>query len=162
MLAALIRNHGKLWHSTPRVGAFQRGPSPFTLYFGHRIGPQGPLTPPSLHLHLTNCTLSHNTLSAFNYCLDVSGLKATHSIGSLCVHVYAVSRLKCAVCPLYDGWSIEGSAEFHSTLSPCSSRITHHWPVTTSDPQTCFRSANGLKRATRKHRECVGAVTGSV
>lgn len=50
----------------------------------------GPPYPVSLYLHLTNCPLSHNTLSAFNYCLEVSGLRVTHSIGSLWVRVCSV------------------------------------------------------------------------
>ena len=121
-----------------------------------------------LYLHLTNCTLSYNTLSAFNYCLEVSGLRVAHSSGSPCVHVCTVcqrtrvSRLKCAECPLYDGRGIEGSAEFHCTFSPCSSRITHPWPATLSAARTCFRSVNRSQEATRKPRECVGGVIARV
>lgn len=117
--------------------------------------------PVSLYRHLTNCTLSHNTLSAFNYCLEVSGSEVTHSIGSLCVHAW-VSQLNVAARPLCDSWSIEGSVEFRSAFSPRSSRIAHPWPATTSAPVTCFRSANGLLGATEKRSESVRAVITSV
>lgn len=146
---------------------FSMAPNLRGLFWTSHWSPRSPY-PMSLYLHPTNCTLSHNTLSAFNYCLEVSGLRVAHSFWSLCVHVCAVcvctwlSRLKCAECPLYDGRSIEGSAEFHGAFSPCSSRIAHPWPATTSAPRTHFRRANGSQGATGKHRECVGAVIASV
>lgn len=80
---------------------------------------------------------------------------------AVCVRASSVSTLH-AECPLYDDWRIEGSAEFHNTFSPCSSRIAHPWPATTSAPLTRFKSANGLRGATGKHGECVGAVIASV
>lgn len=141
---------------------FSMAPNLQGLFWTSHWSPRSPYSV-SLYLHLTNCTLSHNTLSAFNYCLEVSGLRVTHSVGSLWVHVCACMcacasvSAQCAECPLYDDWSIEGSAEFRSTFSPCSSRIAHPWPATTSAPRTCFRSANGLRGATGKHRECVGS-----
>lgn len=89
----------------------------------------------SLHLDLTNCSPSHNTLSAFNYCLEVSGLRVRHSTGSLCGSVGAACvrvSIECAECPLYDDWGIEGSAEFHCAFSFFTPPllITHCTPLT--------------------------------
>lgn len=65
---------------------FSAAPNLQGLFWTSRRPPRPPYRVP-LHLHLTNCALSHNTLSAFNYCLEVSGLKVTHSVCSACVHV---------------------------------------------------------------------------
>lgn len=73
-------------------GCFSAWPLISVVYFRLALVPTVPYTV-SLCLHLTNCALSHNTPSAFNYCLKVSGLRVTHSTGSLlgsvsaaCVH----------------------------------------------------------------------------
>ncbi len=77
---------------------FSMAPNLQGLFWTSHWSPRPPY-PVSLYLHLTNCTLSHNTLSAFNYCLEVSGLRVTHSVGSLCVHVCAV-RVRARVSRL--------------------------------------------------------------
>lgn len=113
----------------------------------------------SLHLDLTNCSPSHNTLSAFNYCLEVSGLRVTHSTGSLCGSVGAACvrvSIECAECPLYDDWGIEGSAEFHCAFSFFSTNpppaLAHHVLHTLDPPlhRPRFRSANGFARSLRE------------
>lgn len=92
------------------------------VYFGWALVPTVPLTL-SLCLHPTNCELSLNTLSAFNYCLRVLGSGVVHSVGSVrgsasvaCVHVQLVRFNVQNV--LYHEWSIERSAEFHRTPPP--------------------------------------------
>lgn len=87
MLAALIKNHGKLWHSCTSVGAFQQVPNLRGLFWTSHWTPRPPYPCVSLCLHLTNCALSHNTLSAFNYCLEVSGLRVAFHWESLCAFV---------------------------------------------------------------------------
>lgn len=121
------------------------------------IGLRGLLYATSLHLDLTNCSPSHNTLSAFNYCLEGSGLRVTHSTGSLrgsvgaaCVRV----SIECAECPLYDDRGIEGSAEFHCAfsffISPPPTLITY---CTASTPvQMASRAASG--KVPRVCRSC--------
>lgn len=125
------------------------------------IGLRGLLYATSLHLDLTNCSPSHNTLSAFNYCLEGSGLRVTHSTGSLCGSVGAACvrvSIECAECPLYDDRGIEGSAEFHCAFSffisppPRSSRIAQPRP-----------QCKWLReQPPGKYHECAGAVIVSV
>ena len=179
MLAAFIKKKKKkkskkeTWQAVTflhKCGCFSAWPLISKVYFGRPIGPRGPFTPVSFYLHLTNCTLSHNTLSAFNYCLEVSRSRVTHSTGSLCVRVCAV--WPCAwlsppgaphvLCRTARG--VEGCAEFLFTFSSRSSRTAHPSPAppeSTSGPRTCFRSANGLPRATGTPGERDGAaITG--
>lgn len=128
----------KSWHAVTflhKCGRFSARPLISQVYFGHALVPEVPFYSTSLHLDLTNCSPSHNTLSAFNYCLEVSGSRVTHSTGSLCGSVGAACvrvSIECAECPLYDDRGIEGSAEFHCAFSffyplapPRSSRIAH-------------------------------------
>lgn len=162
MLAALVQNHGKLWHSSRSAGALKhRHPPPLIskVYFGHRIGPQGPL-PPS-YLHLTNCTLSHNTLLAFNYCLEVSRSGVTHSSGSsfvcMCVSHMCVrdgldsdgQKVLCVAAR-----ALRGGLNSAGTLSDTVDLQLHQplWPVL------------GVQMAREEETlgECVGGVIASV
>lgn len=125
------------------------------VYFWNALVPKVPYLM-SLHLHLTNCTLSYNTLSAFNYCLELSGLRVTHSIGSLCgcvraecVHV-RVSRLNVPNVICITTGVLKVVLNSTALFPPCPSRITHPWPATTSASLTCFRGANGLQGASGK------------
>lgn len=146
---------------------FSMAPNLPGLFWTPHRSPRPPY-PVSLYLHLTNCTLSHNTLSAFNYCLEVSGLRVTHSTGSLRVQVCAVMSVRDCLDSMRSVsfvWRLEYWGKCwipQHFFSPCSSRIAPPWPATTSAPQTCFRSANGLLGATGKRGECVGAVITSV
>lgn len=122
------------------------------VYFGRALVPTVPRTV-SLCLHPTNCALSLNTPSAFNYCLRVLGSGVAHSVGSLrgsasvaCVHVQLV-RFNVQNVP-YRERSIEGSAEFHRTPRlPLPLLITCHALLTCHEPcRNRFGSANGLQR----------------
>lgn len=138
-----------------KCGCFSAWPLISEVYFRHALVPKVPYSV-LLHLRLTNCTLSHNTLSAFNYCLELSGLRVTHSIGSLsgcvsaeCVHV-RVSRLNVQNVLCITTGVLKEVLNSTALFPPCSSRITHPWPATTSAPRTCFSSANDLQRASGK------------
>lgn len=97
MPAALIQNYRELWHSRTSVGAFSTAPNLQGLFWTPHWSPRAPYPCVSLHLQMTNCTRSHNTLSAFNYCLEVSGLRVTHSTGSLRAHSCVVRVRACLV-----------------------------------------------------------------
>lgn len=125
------------------------------VYFGRALVPTVPLTL-SLCLHPTNCELSLNTLSAFNYSLRVLGSGVVHSVGSVrgsasvaCVHVQLVRFNVQNV--LYHEWSIERSAEFHRTPPPfLSPPLDHHMSRTADLPwapsEPSWLNVNGLQR----------------
>lgn len=122
----------------------------------------------SLYLHLTNCTLSHNTLSAFNYCLEVSGLRVTHSTGSLCgcVFVLHVCVREClhSMCKMSFVWRPEYRGKcwipkqlFFLPPLLITYRSPFHPATTLPPPQgPVFRRANGWCW------ECVRAVIARV
>lgn len=138
---------------------FSSAPNLQGLFWTSHWSPR-PLCPMALHRHLTNCTLSHNTLSAFNYCLKVSGLKVTHSIGSLCVHVWVsqlnVQHVLCMTA------GVLREVLNSTALFPLAHHVSHTLDLQVHQSMTCFRSANGLLGATGKCRQCVGAVITSV
>lgn len=122
----------------------------------------------SLYLDLTNCTLSHNTLSAFNYCLEVSGLRVTHSIGSLCGSVSAVcvhvrmSRLNVqnVLCMTTEVLRevLNSTAHF-----PLAHHVLHTLDLPLHQPLGLILGVQmACKERPGKHRECVGAVIVSV
>lgn len=113
-------------------GCFSARPLISEVYFGRALVPTVPYSV-SLCLRLTNCALSHNTPSAFNYCLKVSGLRVRHSTGSLhgrvsvaCVHVQLL-RFDVQNVLHPDGALRE---VLNSMVHPpsCSSRITADLP----------------------------------
>lgn len=70
------------------------------------------------------------------------------------MHLCVCVSGKTGACSLYDGGSIEGSAEFHSTFTP--SLIAYHTSPTTGHTvahRTCFVSANSLLGATKNVSE---------
>lgn len=139
------------------------------VYFGRALVPTVPRTV-SLCLHPTNCALSLNTLSDFNYCLRVLGSGVAHSVGSLrgsasvaCVHVqlvwFNVQNVR------YREWSIEGSAEFHRTLPPPPP--IHHMSRTADLPRAPSELFWECKWLTKgpppwEHLECGGTPIMSV
>lgn len=130
MLAALIKNHGKLWHSCTSVGAFQQVPNLRGLFWTSHWTPRPPYPCVSLCLHLTNCALSHNTLSAFNYCLEVSGLRVAFHWESVCICVCAwVARPERVLCMTVG--ALREVLNSTALLPPCSLLITHPGPVAT-------------------------------
>lgn len=70
---------------------------------------------------------------------------------------------QCAECPLYDDWSIEGSAEFHSTFFPLAHHVLHTLDLPLHQPLGLVLGVQmACKERPGKHRECVGAVIVSV
>lgn len=122
------------------------------VYFGRALVPSVPGAL-SLCLHLTNCELSPNTLSAFNYCLRVLGSGVAHSVGSLrgsasvaCVHVQLVRYNVQNV--LYPKRSIERSVEFHWT-TPFSPPLAHHMSRSADLPRSPSEQSQECKWLTK-------------
>lgn len=120
------------------------------VYFRWALVPTVPRTV-SLCLHPTNCALSLNTLSAFNYCLRALGSGGAHSVGSLrgsasvaCVRVQLVRFNVQNV--LYREWRIEGSAEFHRTTPPPPSLHSSHHALLTCHKLNRFQPCKWLAK----------------
>lgn len=135
------------------------------VYFRPALVPTVPRTV-SLCLHPTNCALSLNTLSAFNYCLRALGSGGAHSVGSLrgsasvaCVRVQLVRFNVQNV--LYRQRRIEGSAEFHrTTLPPPTHHIMHCWPATSWTVFGVQMARKGASvRACAMRRDCDYLIT---
>lgn len=126
------------------------------VYFGRALVPTVPSTL-SLCLHSTNCELSSNTLSAFNYCLRVLG-SGMHIPSGTAVGALALHACMCSWSDLTCKMSIERSVEFHWT-SPSSPSLAHHMSHTADLPPASSEPSWKCKWLTKvpllEHLECV-------
>lgn len=138
MLAALIGNGGKLWHSCWSADAFQHGPLISKVYFGKGIGPSGPFAPrcsifirPTALRHIIHCL---PLITVWKYQGQGSRIPLGVSVGVSALRACACHCLQCWECPPYDGVASQGKCWIPLHFFPLAHHVLHPFDLPQDPP----------------------------